>query len=195
MTLFKKALVCVAMSLAPAAHAAAKELSPPPLSSNDAPFIEIRPVATAPDTEIRTLDGKSIHLGRFRGRVVVLNFWATWCPPCIYEMPSLDRLAANANTSDLAVIAVSIDRTGALAVTPFLSSHRITHLQVALDPDQRLGTLNLDDSSGGTLPLWSLPISYIIDRQGHVLGYVSGAVKWDSPQAQSFVSYFETRAP
>ena len=194
MTLFKKALACTAIGLMLGSGAAAEELSPPPLFSNNSQFIEIRPVSTAPETAVRTLTGKHVRLSQFRGRVIILNFWATWCAPCVYEMPSLDRLAANANEHDLTVLAVSIDRSSPLAVGSWLASHHLTHLQVAVDPDQRLGTMDLKGIGDGRLPIWSLPVSYIIDRQGRVLGYIGGSAKWDSPEARSFVRYFEDRA-
>lgn len=195
MTFFKAAIACVAICMSLGSAAMAEELSPPPLYSNNSQFIEIQPVTLAPDTAVRTITGKPVRLSQFRGHVVILTFWATWCAPCVYEMPSLDRLAANASGRDLTVLAISIDRANPLAVGSWLASHHLGHLQTAVDPDQRLGTTSLNGIDGSKLPIWSLPISYVIDRQGRVLGYLGGAVKWDSPEARSFVSYFEDRAP
>lgn len=105
-------------------------------------------------------------------------------------MPSLDRLAAIADPSRLGIVAVAIDQGGAAAVVPFLRGHGLTHLTVGLDPDQRLGSLNTGHVSAGALPLWGLPITYIIDKHGEVVGYITGAAEWDSPKAQAFLDYF-----
>ncbi len=105
-------------------------------------------------------------------------------------MPSLDRLAATVDSSRVGIVAVAIDQGGAAAVVPFLRAHGLTHLTVGLDPDQRLGSLNTGHVSAGALPLWGLPITYIIDKHGEVVGYITGAAEWDSPKAQAFLDYF-----
>lgn len=169
-------------------------LSPPVFRGTTGQFTLLRPIDPAPNTVIDTLEGTKIDLGGFRGRVIVLNFWASWCVPCIYEMPLLDRLAAKSDPNQLAVIAVSVDKGGAAAVTPFLKAHGLTHLAIYLDPDQHLGSFASDQVAAGALPLWGLPITYIVDKQGEVLGYLTGAANWDSPEAQSFLDYFVRQA-
>lgn len=164
--------------------------SPPIFRSATGQFTLLRPIDPAPNATIYTLDGTTADLSGFRGRVIVLNFWASWCVPCIYEMPLLDRLAAKSDPNRLAVIAVSIDRGGAAAVAPFLKAHGLTHLAIYLDPDQHLGSFASDQIAVGALPLWGLPITYIVDKQGEVLGYLTGAANWDSPESQSFLDYF-----
>ena len=144
--------------------AMAVSLSLPTFHSTTGQFTLLRPIQPAPNTAIRALDGTITDLRRFRGRVVVLNFWASWCLPCVYKMPSLDRLAAKSDPTRLAVIAVSIDRDSAAAVTPFITARHLTHLAIYLDPDQRLGSLGLDHVAVGAMPLWGLPITYIIDE-------------------------------
>jgi thiol-disulfide isomerase/thioredoxin len=139
--------------------------------------------------EFRTGDGSVTTLEAFRGKVVLLNFWATWCPPCVWEMPSLDRLQSVLGGSRFAVVAVSIDRGGLSVVKPFFRRHRLDHLRIYFDPEQKLGSL-----TGGPPPrppflLYGLPISYLIDKDGRVLGYVPGALKWDSPAAISFLKH------
>lgn len=165
-------------------------LQPPVFRSRSSQFILLRPVDPAPSTTIEGIDGSPVNLTRFRGRVVLLNFWASWCLPCAYEMPSLDRLAATVDSSRVGIVAVAIDQGGAAAVVPFLRAHGLTHLTVGLDPDQRLGSLNTGHVSAGALPLWGLPITYIIDKHGEVVGYITGAAEWDSPKAQAFLDYF-----
>lgn len=165
-------------------------LDPPVFRSRSSQFILLRPVDPTPSTIIQGIDGTRVDLTRFRGRVVLLNFWASWCLPCAYEMPSLDRLAATADPSRLGIVAVAIDRDGAATVAPFLRKHGLAHLSIGLDPDQRLGSLSTDHVSAGALPLWGLPITYIIDKRGAVVGYITGAAEWDSPKARAFLDYF-----
>lgn len=176
------------VSLTSAAIAAPQE--PPVFRSIDSQFTLLRPIDPAPTTAMQALDGTTTDLGRFRGRVVVLNFWASWCLPCAYEMPSLDRLAATSDSRNLAVIAVSIDGDGAAAVVPFITDHHLGHLAIYLDPHQRLGSFDPNRIAAGALPLWGLPITYILDRDGGVVGYLTGAADWDSPAASRFLDYF-----
>src|SRR5262249_24225144 len=91
----------------------------PVFRSSSGQFTLLKPIKPVPDASIRALDGAKTSPGQFHGMVVLLNFWAAWCGPCVYEMPSLDRLAARA-IPGLAILAVSIDRNGAKAVAPFV---------------------------------------------------------------------------
>ena len=168
----------------------ADSLSPPVLRSNGGQFTFLTPIDPAPSTTIRALDGTVTNLKHFSGKVVVLNFWATWCLPCVYEMPSLDRLVARSDSNRLVVVSVSIDRDGAAAVAPFIAAHHLTHLPIYLDPDQQLGSPSEGRVAAGALPLWGLPISYIIDKEGSVVGYITGATNWDSQEALEFLDYF-----
>ena len=179
-------LLVLSISSAGTANAA----EPPIFRSRSSQFIWLRPIDPAPSTKIQGIGSAPVDLTQLRGRVVLLNFWASWCLPCVYEMPSLDRLAATADPSRLRIVAVAIDRNGAATVMPFLREHGLTHLSIGLDPNQRLGSLSTDHVSVGALPLWGLPITYIIDKHGNVVGYITGAAEWDSQKAQAFLDYF-----
>ncbi|MFN4284255.1 MAG: TlpA family protein disulfide reductase [Alphaproteobacteria bacterium] len=172
-----------------AASPATRAADPPPFRSESAPFVQLRPVVIAPDTAVATLDGVEVRLADYRGQVVLLNVWATWCLPCVRELPALDRLAAAAPPG-LAVIGLSIDAAGAPAVAPFVAARGLAHMRVWLDPAQRLGSLTASGAAPAPLPLWGLPISYVIDRQGRAVGYLTGAAAWDSPQALDFLRHF-----
>ena len=185
-----KRLPAAALILALTSCGSATAPSPLAFRSVSSQFTLLEPLDPAPQTAIRALDGKATDLSRFRGRVVVLNFWATWCLPCVYEMPTLDRLAASSDPRQLTVLAVSVDRAGASAVVPFIAAHHLTHLPVYLDPDQRLGSFSSDGVAAGALPLWGLPITYIVDKENRVVGYLTGAARWDSPEAGKFLGYF-----
>jgi thiol-disulfide isomerase/thioredoxin len=179
--------------LAATVRAHTDTISPPVFSSGGGQFILLRPINPAPDVSVRSLDGTVANLRSFRGKVVVLNFWATWCLPCVGEMPSLDRLAADRVSDPFAVVAVSVDRDGTPAVRSFVSEHQLTHLAIYLDPDQRLGSLRNDYGVTGALPIYGLPISYIIDADGSVIGYLTGAANWDALEARHFLDYFISR--
>lgn len=188
-----RGLLGLILSASMTSAAIAAPQGPPVFRSIDSQFTLLSPIDPTPNTAIRALDGSMTELGRFHGRVVVLNFWASWCLPCAYEMPSLDKLAATSDSRHFAVIAVSIDQAGAAAVAPFIAIHHLRHLAIYLDPHQRLGTLDVDHVAVGALPLWGLPITYILDADGRVIGYLTGAAKWDSPEAATFLDYFLKR--
>ena len=127
----------------------------------------------APDFRLQTLDGRSVSLAELKGKVVMVHFWATWCPPCVEEIPSLDRLSRSLAGQDVAVLAVSVDEGGAAAVSAFLERQGLT-LPVLLNPDRSVAT------SYGTL---KFPETYLLDRGGVVRYKIIGAANWDSPDA------------
>ena len=94
----------------------------------------------AAEFSVATPDGAALRLGDLRGKVVLLNFWATWCEPCLEEMPAMERLARTFRERGLAVLALSVDREGASVVRPFLKRHDLTFL-VGLDPQQAVARL------------------------------------------------------
>ena len=139
-----------------------------------------RPVPLPPITFLDE-DGRRSDLNDFAGKVVLLNLWATWCPPCVKEMPSLDRLQARLGGKDFQVVALSVDRGARQVVAPFLDRLGITHLAIFLDPESR--SLRMLGISG-------LPTSLILDRDGTVLGKLEGDAEWDSPDALGLIQRF-----
>lgn len=126
-------------------------------------------------------DGAPSTLADRRGKVVVLNLWATWCPPCVREMPSLDRLEAALGGPDFEVIALSVDRGGAAVVLPFLENLGVGALGVYLDTSSRVL---------GALGIVSLPTTILIGRDGNELGRVVGPAEWDSVQAMALIRHY-----
>ena len=122
---------------------------------------------TAPDFTITTDDGRTISRSNFGGRLLVLNFWATWCPPCIEEMPSLDRFQKQFAGSGVVVLGVSVDRD-ANAYRRFLERARVSFL-TARDPEARIS------SRYGT---FKFPETYVIDRRGRVREKIIGPADW-----------------
>jgi len=129
----------------------------------------------APGFHLPSLAGGDVDLGAYRGKVVVLNFWATWCPPCVEEMPSLERLHRTLGPEGLAVVAVSTDEDEA-ELRRFVSKNGVT-MPVLRDPGGHL-------ASGGYRTT-GYPETFVLDRSGVVLQHVVGPTEWDTPEALS----------
>jgi thiol-disulfide isomerase/thioredoxin len=153
----------------------------PPLNGQMRKFTLHETPRPAPAAGFQATDGSRIDLTRFKGQVVLVNLWATWCPPCVEEMPSLERLQARLGGAGFTVLAISSDRTGLKAVTPFLDKYRLQQLPVYLDPDSAFTR-----STGAR----GLPTSILIDRQGRELGRFEGAADWDGPDAGQLLDFY-----
>ncbi|MEE8226331.1 MAG: TlpA disulfide reductase family protein, partial [Kiloniellales bacterium] len=119
-------------------------------------------------------------------RVVLLNFWATWCAPCIREMPSLDRVQAQFEEAGLTVVAVSEDFAGVPVVQPFFERLKLEHLQVYLDVESALAK---------ELGVRGLPTTLLIDRQGRLVGGLEGPAEWDEDDAVALIRYYLGEPP
>ncbi len=129
----------------------------------------------APALTIQDSD-RTVSLSQYRGQVVVLNFWATWCPPCVEEMPSLVAMQRRLKPKGIAVIAVSVD-VDEKAYHQFLKDHNVDLLTVR-DPSQKNANLY------GT---FKFPETYVIDRQGKMRRKFLGAIDWTSPDVMDFL--------
>ena len=131
--------------------------------------------AGKPAPDFTVSDGKSsIHLANYRGQVVLLNFWATWCPPCVQEMPGLIEL--HHDRPDLAILAVSIDEDED-AYTHYIERRHVDLITVR-DPDQTAAKLYHTDG-------W--PETYIIDRQGIIRRKIVGDPDWSNPELRAYL--------
>ena len=139
-----------------------------------------------PLPEIAFVDGagKPVTLAAFRGRTVLLNVWATWCPPCREEMPSLDRLQKALGGPAFEVVALSIDAGGAPVVKRFYDEIGIRSLAIYVDPGMR---------AAGQLATPGVPTTLLIDRAGRELGRHAGPAQWDSPEAMRVFSSYTGR--
>ena len=126
----------------------------------------------APTISLTDSDGHTLELSELRGTLVLVNLWATWCEPCLREMPSLERLQSRLGER-IAVLAVSEDRGGNKAVEPFIAKLGLKSVKIYIDPKSEVG-----HAFGAR----GLPTSFLIDREGKVLGRVEGAAEWDSPK-------------
>ncbi len=147
---------------APAAEKAIRAAAPQPL----------------PTLAFETMEGAPTGLDAFKGKVVVLNLWATWCAPCREEMPALDRLQARFADRPVVVLALSVDRAGPERVRAFLADAGVEHLQVYRDPKA---------AATRALRVPGLPATLLVDKDGREAGRVLGIARWDGPEAVAAV--------
>lgn len=136
-------------------------------------FVAPRPVADLPITDET---GAAHHLSDYRGKYVVVNFWATWCYPCRREMGTLDRLQADMGGKDFAVVAVATLHNTVPAVKRFFAREKVTHLPIRLDPGSALAH---------SLGILGLPVTVILDPKGREVARLIGEADWDSDNAKA----------
>ena len=138
----------------------------------------------APDFSIQDSD-RSVSLNQLRGKIIVLNFWATWCPPCVEEMPSLVAMQKKLNAKDVTVLAISVDED-ADAYHKFLKDHNIDLLTVR-DPGQRNDT-GVNSPVASRYGTFKFPETYIIDRGGTIRRKFIGPIDWNQAEILEYLS-------
>jgi thiol-disulfide isomerase/thioredoxin len=129
----------------------------------------------APDFHFTLRGGVKATLAKYRGHWLLVNLWATWCAPCIHEMPSLDRMSARLGDK-LDIIAIAEDRSGAKVVDPFVQVLGIKRLPIGYDPSGK---------AAAALEVAGLPDSFLIDPQGRIVAKLEGAADWDASRTIS----------
>jgi peroxiredoxin len=130
----------------------------------------------AEDFTLATHGGGKVGLKEHRGKVVMINFWATWCPPCLEEMPAMERLYRQQKEAGFTLIAVSVD-ADPKKVAPFVTEHKLT-FPIGLDP-----RMEMANSYG----VRALPSSFIVGRDGNLAALAIGPRTWDNDAAHSLV--------
>ncbi len=130
------------------------------------------------------IDGKKMTLSDFGGKVIVLNFWATWCPPCRAEMPSIDRLSADMAGQDVTVLALSTDRGSIARVRSFFKDVGIKNLPVIQDKRSRVARSSA---------VIGLPVTLILDREGREIARLQGEAEWDSDAVKTILGQIINR--
>ena len=132
----------------------------------------IKPVINrAPEFSLRELNGNVASLSGYRGKMVLLNFWATWCGPCRDEMPSMEQLSRSFGGQGLTVVAIN-QRENAALVARFMKTHNL-NFSTLLDADGRVAA---------SYRVYGIPVSYVIDSDGQAIGMKSGSMDWASPR-------------
>ena len=148
-------------------------------SNKTASVFNIHPQPRAlPNVRFADGNGRGMTLRDLRGKVILLNVWATWCPPCRKEMPTLDRLQAKLGGPDFEVVALSIDRGGPFVVRAFYEEIGISALPIYLDETTDAAT---------ELGVVALPVTLLIDREGREIGRKIGPAEWDSPEIVTLI--------
>jgi len=131
----------------------------------------------APAFHLQALDGRTVSLADYRGKIVMVHFWATWCPPCVEEMPMLEQLYRSLGAADFEILAVSVDEGGARAVAEFMQRNGL-NLPVLLDPRR---------SVAGLYGTFKFPETYVVDRQGVVTYKAIGPRDWTDPATMNAI--------
>ncbi len=143
---------------------------PPPLQSS---LVAVKPRQAAPGMVLKDVNGNTVSLARLRGKVVVVNFWATWCPPCRREFPSMERLRLAFDKKPLVILAVN-EGESAEIIEGFTSQLDLSpNFPVLLDPE------------GAAMAFWSvrgLPTTYVVDKRGRIAFRAIGGREFDHPE-------------
>ncbi|MGH7471713.1 MAG: redoxin domain-containing protein [Longimicrobiales bacterium] len=165
------AAVCLMVALVGIGSAAAPDIIP--VAGRSA----VKLAEPAPNFQLRDLDGHLVSLSDLRGKVVLLNFWATWCGPCRVEMPAMEQLYRMFSRKDFEILAVSTDAQGVAVTRPFQQAYHLT-FPILHDADYRVGLM---------YGARSLPMTFMVDRQGIVRHQIFGARDWGASEAQQLV--------
>jgi thiol-disulfide isomerase/thioredoxin len=150
-----------------------------PLSQGEvAAFVFRKTPEVLPEVKFQDGAGRERTLADWRGKVVLLNLWATWCLPCRTEMPALDRLQKDMGSDKFEVVAVSVDRKGAAASKKFLDEIKVEHLALYVDAMTRISA---------DLRVVGLPATLLIDTEGREIGRMFGPAEWDGEDAKRLI--------
>ena len=171
---------CLVVAAAGLAYAITVAADQPPRDGDMVRF-DVEAGASAPSVSFMDAAGNPVNWQDFDGRVLLVNFWATWCAPCVHEMPSLDRLQQQLGGQDFEVVAISIDRGGVDQIRSFYRTHGLSDLAIYSDPSGRVPAAF--ESPG-------LPTSVLIDRDGSWIGTYVGPADWASDDAVALIRHF-----
>ncbi|MCV6598369.1 MAG: TlpA family protein disulfide reductase [Mangrovicoccus sp.] len=131
-----------------------------------------------PEIAFDNLDGAPSSFAAYQGKIVLLNFWATWCAPCRKEMPGLDRLNGEMGSEDFTVLTLATGRNSPQAMRRFFAQEGIETLPLYKDPNKAIGS---------QMAVLGLPITVILDRQGREIARLQGDAEWDSDSAKAIL--------
>lgn len=141
-------------------------------------FVELRYARKAPDLSFNDLSGKSHSLSDYQGKLLLLNLWATWCPPCIREIPALQKVKAHNKDSNIAVVSLSIDEEPK-DIPEFLQKHKFDGFATLIDPSKQIEKI---------MPANVVPATYVFDGAGNLVGFMRGFLHWDDPSVQPYLN-------
>jgi peroxiredoxin len=145
--------------------------------------VRVRHSPNAVDVRLPDLNGLSVGLSDFRGKIVFLNFWATWCPTCVAEMPAMEKLHRKLRNKDFAMVTISI-QDSAPRVKDFLRKNNLTFTAL----------LDSSGESGAGFGLRVIPTTIILDKTGQMIGMALGPREWDSRESITLFEYLAAEA-
>ena len=166
-------------------QAGANADSGPPIEGQVQNYEPLDAPLAFPDVTVLAQEDGPVTLDRFKGKFVVLNFWATWCGPCIRELPSLDRLNTELGGEKAQVVLISQDRGGFKQTDRFLKKLKVDFPDNFIDERLKLSR---------AIGVVSLPTTILIDADGMEVGRLIGAAEWDSPEALELVNWYIDKA-
>lgn len=125
--------------------------------------------------------GETVDFSQYRGKVIMVNMWATWCPPCVRELPAIKRLSSKFDNSEFEILPISIDLEGKKQVEPFLKDLGMEDFNSYYDEKQKLGQV---------FPLDTIPATFILNKEGELLAFVRTFVDWDDKKAVELIQSF-----
>jgi thiol-disulfide isomerase/thioredoxin len=164
----------LASALTSFALPALADLGPDLLKGSIARMVLVKPPKPVPELAFADADDKPLKLADYKGKIVLVNFWATWCAPCVKEMPSLDRLQATLGKDKFLVLPLSLDGPSRPKVVPFYKDKDLANLGIYFDRSKKV-------MQG--LGISILPTSILVDPAGNELGRLEGEADWEKPEA------------
>ncbi|WOT05508.1 TlpA family protein disulfide reductase [Shewanella youngdeokensis] len=140
-------------------------------------FIEMSAAREVPDVSFKDSDGGSVNLKQFKGKVVIVSLWATWCAPCLQEIPMFEAIRQRNKDNDLVVLPISINEDSD-QVAAFLERHDLGYYKTWLDPQK-----NIDN----VMPADIVPATYVFDGSGNLIGFLRGYLDWSDKDVQPYL--------
>lgn len=147
------------------------------------PFTEFQNARKIPSLDLYTLSGEPVDLKDYRGNVVILNIWASWCAPCIREIPAITKLQQELKNSKIKIIGVSVDDS-VTSLPRFLKRNKVSDFMTLVDPRKTVDNV---------IPLTVVPTNYILDGDGNMVGVLRGYLPWEDPDVLTFLKKLEAK--
>jgi thiol-disulfide isomerase/thioredoxin len=164
-------------SVSPIMQAASDGDQKPERLFDEMDITQLPPTAVPLDIGLQDVNGMTVKLSDFKGKIMFLNFWATWCPPCRFEMPAMEKLHKKLKNKDFVMLAVDLQEPAAV-VKKYFKKHKLTFMSL----------MDTDGEVSGLFGVRSIPTTFILDKEGRIIGGAVGAREWNG---QESVALFE----
>jgi thiol-disulfide isomerase/thioredoxin len=160
--------------------------NPPVLRNARRQFVVVMPRQQLPTTLLPSLNGKNAKLAREPGKILLINFWATWCGLCRIELPALAR--GQEAMPNVSVVAISTDGSNPAKIATYLKNIGAQNLRILVDVDGRVSSANGNDHA--IFHLYEMPVIYLVTPSGWIAGFISGVTDWTTPDAHRLLAYY-----